>query len=222
MKKIDQIQMIEQKSQARILRLNGNPEKTKILIGKIAGENYNWTDEIKEVHAKLLMYFLGIPGELSLNKGVALVGVYGVGKSIIFNIWHEYLRKLHPFNQNLFIISSVEDINSDIAKDGFLDRKYCYNVKFNCNGVTIKDPRHLLINEFGHRYEMKSYGTDINELFESFLMKRYDIFQQNKKVTHITTNYGTNDLKKNFSEKLIDRFKEMFNIIELKGESFRK
>ena len=170
----------------------------------------------------LFNYFHGLEGKLDLNKGVALVGVYGVGKSTIFNIWHEYLRKYYPFCPNLFIISSVEDINSDVSKEGYLDRKLVYNIKSNSNGAKFKDPKHLLINEFGHSYNIKSFGTDINELFESFLMKRYDIFQQQNKVTHITTNYGTDDLKKNFSEKLIDRFKEMFNIIELKGESFRK
>jgi len=210
------------KNRVKILPLNGNTAMSKKIIGKIAGDDYVWTEELQETYNKLNCYFHGVEGELNLNKGIALVGIYGVGKSTIFNIWHEYLRKYHPFNPNLFIVSSVEDINSDIAKDGYIDRKYIYNIKTNANGAKIKDPKHLLINEFGHRYEMKSYGTDINELFESFMMKRYDIFQQNNKVTHITTNYGTEDLKKNFSEKLIDRFKEMFNIIELKGKSFRR
>jgi len=189
---------------------------------KIAGKGYNWTNEVIKVHEDLMNYFHGYEHNLNLDKGIALIGVYGVGKSTIFNIWHEYLRKYHPFCENLFINTSLENIIEDISKHGYLDRKFVNNIKEDVTGAKNYNPRHLLINEFGHKYEMKSFGTDINELFESFMMKRYDIFQQKKKVTHITTNFGTNQLSEIFHPKLIDRFKEMFNIIELKGESFRK
>ena len=55
-----------------------------------------------------------------------------------------------------------------------------------------------------------------------FMMKRYDIFQTYKKLTHITMNLDTDDIKDMFSERLVDRFREMFNIISLTGKSFRK
>ena len=207
------------------MRLNGlNNDivsKVKIAIQDIVGEDYEWTDANKKVHSDLMYYFHGHNGGLDLNKGVALVGRFGVGKSTIFDIWHKFLRKHYPFRQNLFIISSLEQIINDINKGEFIDRMYCYNAKENVVGSSYNDPKHLLINEFGHSYNIKSYGTDINELFEAFMMVRYDIFQKQKKLTHITTNYGTDELERKFHPKLVDRFKEMFNIVELKGNSYR-
>jgi len=210
-----------------IVRLNGlSDEKLihiiKLSLKKCAGENYEWTKEIKAVYNDLMYYFHGAEGNLNLDKGIALVGKFGVGKSTIFNVWHNYLKSYYPFNKNLFVITSIENIIDDIKKDGYINRIYCNNMKQNAIGANFIDPKHILINEFGHNYNIKSFGTDINELFEAFMMVRYDIFQKYKKVTHITTNYGTDELESKFHPKLVDRFKEMFNIIELKGNSFRK
>lgn len=208
-----------------ICQLNGNVDKIKQSLVDIAmnyNKSYQWTDEVIKIHNDLANYFYGKKHNLDLDKGIALIGAYGVGKSTIFNIWHDHLRFNHPFCENLFIKSSLEEIIDDISEHGYINRKYIYNVKENAIGAKIFNPRHLLINEFGHKYDIKTFGTNINELLESFMMKRYDIFQQNKKLTHITSNYGTVELKELFHPKLVDRFKEMFNIIELKGNSFRK
>lgn len=223
MKKIKQIipQVKAQKYHPIISKLNGNSEDIIKRLKEIAGQEYQWTKEIIKVHDLLANYFYGRKKELDLDKGIALIGKYGTGKTTIFNIWHEYLRIYHPFCDNLFINTSLEEILDDISQQGYITRKYVYNLDV-LHDKTLLNPRHLLINEFGYKYNIKTYGTDINELFESFMMKRYDIFQQRKKLTHITTNFGTNDLKEIFHPKLVDRFKEMFNIIELKGESFRR
>lgn len=214
-----------QKYRAIICQLNGRNEKIIQSITDIA-MNYNrqyvWTEEIIKIHEDLANYFYGIEHNLDLNKGIALIGTYGVGKSTIFNIWHDHLRINHSFCENLFIKSSLEEILDDISEQGFMNRKFVYNVKDDVFGIKKSDPKHILINEFGYKYDIKTYGTDINELFESFMMKRYDIFQQNRKLTHITSNFGTKEFENNFHPRLVDRFKEMFNIIELKGESFRK
>lgn len=208
-----------------ISKLNGQSDKIEKAIREIAEKyhkDYVWTDEIIKVHTDLMNYFHGYEYNLNLDKGIALMGVYGVGKSTIFNIWHEYLRLYHPFCENLFINSSLEEILEDISEHGYMNRKFVFNIKEDSSGAKSHNPKHILINEFGQQYDIKTYGTDINQLFESFMMKRYDIFQQRKKVTHFTTNYGANELENLFHPKLVDRFKEMFNIIELKGTSFRK
>jgi len=51
-------------------------------------------------------------------------------------------------------------------------------------------------------------------------MIRYELFQERDAITHATSNYYPGDLKC-FDDALLDRFKEMFNFIELKGDSFR-
>ena len=219
--------MKNQTYQRAIVQLSGLDNYSKIqaikhALANASGVNYVWTKEIKTLFISLMYYFHGNESELDLNKGICLVGKYGVGKSTIMNIFHSYLKTHFPFNKNMYVISSIEEIIDDIKKDGYVNRLYCYNMKENVRSVGFREPKHILINEFGHNYKIKSYGTDVKELFEAFMMVRYDIFQKYRKVTHITTNYGTKELEQKFHPKLVDRFKEMFNIIELKGESFRK
>ncbi len=167
-------------------------------------------------------YFHGKKGNLDLNKGIAIAGSFGTGKTSAFRIYHEYLRTVFPFNENMFRISSIEDVIKEVSEKNWTDKVLTYNVDINVKSIEVRKPVHVLVNEFGYQYNIKNYGSDVNELIEAWLMKRYDIFQQYRKLTHVTTNFGTDELKEIFHPKIIDRFKEMFNFIELKGESFRK
>jgi hypothetical protein len=200
--------------------------RLKFIVARIAnkysGGEYQFTEHNKPILDNLIYYFLGHAKEYDLNKGIALVGDYGCGKSTIFNIFHEFLRTVFPFNKNLFRICSIEDIIEDSAKSDFMSSPYINNVKVDGSGSHYNKPIHILLNEFGHVYNIKKYGTDVNQLIEMFIMKRYDIFQQNGKLTHITTNYFPKQLENHYHPKVVDRFREMFNIIELKGESLRK
>jgi DNA replication protein DnaC len=166
-------------------------------------------------------YFHGC-GNLDLDKGLALIGKFGVGKTTAFRVFHEYLKTKYPFNANLFIVSSVEDLINELNENDWVNKKHTNNLKIDARGGIYKDPKHILINEFGFQYGIKSYGTDVNELIEAWLMKRYDIFQQHKKVVHITSNFSKKEIEAKFHAKIVDRFKEMFNFIEFKGESLRK
>jgi len=197
-------------------------KKRFIFIAKNTIKNFKLTDEMKPVYSKLFDYFHGIPGELDLNKGNAIIGNYGVGKSTAARLFHKYLATVFPFNQNMFIISSVEDLLAELSDKNWIEGKLTYNMMENTRGGFEMKPRHVLINEFGFKYDIKNYGSDVNELIDAWLMKRYDIFQQYGKVIHITTNFGTTELKNSFHPKLVDRFREMFNFIELKGNSLRK
>ena len=200
--------------------------KSKFLIveyaNNILGRDLILDDNNKDIFKNLLLYFLGEEGEYDLKKGICLTGSYGTGKSSIFRIFHEYLRTNFPFNKNLFRISSIEDIISDSTNDDFLNSVYLFNCKENEVGSKLYNPKNILINEFGHKYDMKVYGTNVNELIDMFLMKRYDIYQQYGRLTHMTTNFDAKQLNGLFHPKIYDRFKEMINIIPLNGKSHRK
>ena len=133
------------------------------------------------------------------------------------SIIREYLKLIANPNPNLFTVCSMEDIVMAMGDRNFLDSKLLNNSYGN-----VRKPLNLCINEFGHKFRGKTYGTEHQELIEIFLMKRYEIFQDYNKLTHVTMNAGTDDLKDIFSPRVIDRLREMFNIIELGGESFRK
>lgn len=194
-------------------------------IGRIANKivnNYQFNENNSPVYRGLLDYFLGRPGKYDLQKGIALLGLYGVGKSTILQIMHEFINRCFRFSPNMFRISSTEEIITLSQSENFTESVLLFNSKPNLYGIPQRKPIHVLINEFGNQYNMKNFGTDVNELVDVFIMKRYDIMQQYGKVTHITTNYGTKELKSMFDPRIVDRFKEMFNMIELPGKSFRK
>ena len=163
----------------------------------------------------MFYYFLGIDGKPDLNKAILLTGGHGPGKTTLFRVMRNFINQVKPHNENAFVISSIEEIIT--YGNGINESPLLMNIKND-----IASPVHLLVNEFGHKYKIKTYGSEVDDIVESFFMKRYDIFQQHKKVTHITTNLSKEDLLENYGPVLIDRFKEMFNIVELNCESFRK
>ncbi len=194
----------------------------KILIQRIAGPNYIFTDEIRTLWSGLFKYFIGSPDSpYDLKKSIALTGQYGVGKSTIFMIVHKWLEKWMIRHPNTYRISSTEEVIATMQENDWLDSVLLHNQQLNVHGCQIPAPIHILVNEFAYMYDVKHYGTNIKELIEMFIMKRYDIFQSYNKLTHVTMNMDVSDLKENFSPRIVDRFREMFNIIEVKGESFR-
>jgi DNA replication protein DnaC len=202
-------------------------KKHKRLLNSIANEkigNYVWRKDIATIATNLIYYFAGIEHEYDLNKSIALCGSYGVGKSMLMRIFKSYLNRLPGYSgwhPNIFRIISIEDVIQAMGEDKPIFSELLYNQNIVAERPE-KKPANLLINEFGFKYNGKNFGTDYQELIEMFIMKRYDIYQEHNKLTHVTMNFGTEELQDVFTEKIIDRFKEMFNIISLDGESFRK
>lgn len=182
---------------------------------ELIGKKYEINDS-NRIQVKIVFdYFIGVNSEVDLNKGLLLCGEFGTGKSTLFSAIRKFINTLFPYNPNAFKITSTEEIIN--YKIGINES----DLLFNSEDEIVK-PLHLLINEFGHDYNIKIYGSDADSMIESFLMKRYDIFQQHGKVTHITTNLTKEAMISKLKPVIFDRFKEMFNIIELNGQSFRK
>jgi len=199
----------------------------KKIIAQIAGTDFVYTKENKKLLNEFFHYFNGNVEEceklgIDLNKSIALLGEYGCGKTMLFRLMHKYLGMYNQTRVNSFRIVSIEDVLKAAGNDNFIESPYIYNVCENEHGVKIRKPIHLLVNEFGAKYNIKTYGTDVNELLEMFWMKRYEIYTDHKKLTHITTNLDLKDIVGNNSDKLVDRFKEMFQFKKLTGSSFRK
>jgi len=162
--------------------------------------------------------------DIDRGKSIILMGPYGIGKTIAFRIIHRMLELRYPDPServNTFRETSMEEIINAMRSDDYLDGTLFYGIE-TVDGIRLRKPLNILINEFGVEYSGKHYGTPIHELIDQFLMKRYEIFQVNKKLTHATMNFNADELKSKFDKRLIDRFREMFNFIPMKGESFRK
>ena len=163
----------------------------------------------KKMITELLKYFTGNESEHDLTKGIYLNGIYGCGKTMLFKVIQKTIAELWPFNQNGFQITSLEKIIETYKKENRLD-KFGYRAEIG--------PGHLCINEFGKTVQEKIYGTEADAIIESLFMTRYEIFQSGK-LTHVTSNYSPSQL--NYEPIIKDRISEMFNFIEIKGDSFR-
>ena len=176
--------------------------------------------------------------EPNLKKGIAVFGDFGVGKSAIV--------------ETFYTIFKTAETNRVMVKDKFgtdqILGRYKLSFGFNtsnsvvqeyeginrCNKESDKEYKlHLFTKKhhYGFRYydDMMSERTASNygklELFKEILEERYS----NRSKTMISLNYHENSLEKTmdvyaekYGERLYDRFFEMFNILELKGESLRK
>lgn len=193
-------------------------KKLFIEIGKnVVGQNFKVEKEHAEIITNLLRYFTGNKGAYNLDKGIYLHGPFGVGKTTIFRIMRSLLAHIavtDPYgkriNPNGFLITSIENIIETYKNDGNLEY-------FGYRRETT--PIHICINEFGKKVNDKIYGTDANDIINSLFMIRYELFQFGK-VTHVTSNFHPKQIQ--IESIIIDRMIEMFNFIELKGNSLRK
>jgi predicted ATPase len=175
----------------------------------IIGKEYEVDKVYAPILTEMLRYFTGNEG-LDLNKGIYLHGTYGSGKTVLMASIRRFLATYFPFNANGFLSVSLEKIIEDYKSDGNI-AKYSYGINDN--------PINLCIDEFGKEMTEKIYGTSADSIIKSLFMVRYELFGRGK-LTHVTSNFSPEEL--NVEPILKDRMAEMFNFIEIKGESFRK
>lgn len=187
------------------------------------------TFEIDKYNSKviqfLLYYFNGcryaekvFPNEdYKIHKNLLLIGTPGTGKTLLMQIFSDYLRL--TCNDGQFYNLSVTQMMNYYKVNGHIDL-YTYNE--NTSKGFNPHPLNICLNDIGLETEnQKSYGTSLDSVIDEFLYARYEIYQQYNKRYHITSNLPVEDFKKRFANRLIDRFKS-FNVIPLLGESRRR
>lgn len=187
--------------------------------------------QIDEHNAKvlrfLLYYFNGcklaeevFPDEnYKIQKNILLIGEPGTGKTLIMQIFADYLRATQ--NELAFRNISATQLMNYHKVNGHIN-KYTYNEEGKEDAYDGCAPFHICLNDLGLMTEkQKSFGTILTQVTDEFLFARYEIYQQYQKRYHITSNLTVRDLKNRFEGRLVDRFKS-FNVIELKGGSRRK
>lgn len=165
-----------------------------------------------------------------LQKGLMIVGGYGTGKTSILNTFHQMCKTAASMP------IQVTDIEGTQQLLGRYKLGFGY---FTANDLVktfeaISDPQEKEI--FWNRYsngikyfdDIMTESTASNygkiEIFKDIFEMRYT----NGAKTLISLNYmGTIDetldeISKKYGERVYDRLFEMFNIIELHGESLRK
>lgn len=204
-----------------------------VMVKKL-GDNYLGGEfrefEIDECNAKILRFLLYYFNDCELaeivypernykiHKNLLLVGEPGTGKTLIMQIFSDYLRLTG--NPNQFSNLSVTQMMNYYKLHGHIDR-YTYNESEGRGSIDGK-PFNVCLNDIGLETEnQKSYGTCLDSVIDEFLYARYEIYQSHHKKYHMTSNLNVDDFKERFGNRLIDRFKS-FNVIPLTGDSRRK
>ena len=155
----------------------------------------------KKVIEQLYYYFTNndnFNGEHS--KGILIAGKNGVGKTVILKSFFEIIKMLN--------IRVVRGYHSKELAAKLVDKEVLID--------NLKRP--LFIDDLGKEsLEANNFGTKIQPIAD-LISLRYDLGS----MTFATTNYNFETLTKFYGITTTDRFKEMFNIMELGGESFRK
>lgn len=185
----------------------------------------------KDVLRFLLYYFNGcplaedvFPGRgYKLHKNIMLHGEKGVGKTMLMQIFSEYL--LRTKNPRFFYNVSVTQMVNHFSLHNNIDL-YTYN-EGGAKGFRI-NPYHLCLNDIGVE-NRPFYGIDTLTVVSDFLHARNELWANSaiadRRFAHLTTNLDVKRLTAMFSKKdtygrIVDRFKT-YNVIPLTGESRR-
>lgn len=158
-----------------------------------------------------------------LHKNILLQGGVGVGKTMLMQVFSEYLRLTK--NPMFFYNLSVTQMVNHFSMHNNIDL-YTYN-EDGCTGFRI-NPMHLCLNDIGVD-NRPFYGIDTLTVVNDFLHARNELWTNaaitDRKFAHLTTNLTNDQLREKFSSRdafnrIIDRFKT-YNIIPITGESRR-
>jgi hypothetical protein len=184
-------------------------------------------DNNRSVIRFLLYYFNGcplaeevFPGRgYKLHKNIMLQGGVGVGKTMLMQVFSEYLMRIRSprFFYNLSVTQMVNyyTLHNNLDRFTFNEEE---NRGFQCTPVNI------CLNDIGIQ-DKTFFGMDTGLLTDEFLHARNEIWTQYGKCAHLTTNLDDKALCKRFERndgfgRLIDRFKT-YNIIPMGGVSRR-
>lgn len=184
-------------------------------------------DNNRSVIRFLLYYFNGcplaeevFPGRgYKLHKNIMLQGGVGVGKTMLMQVFSEYLMRIRSprFFYNLSVTQMVNyyTLHNNLDRFTFNEEE---NRGFQCTPVNI------CLNDIGIQ-DKTFFGMDTGLLTDEFLHARNEIWTQYGKCAHLTTNLDDKALRKRFERndgfgRLVDRFKT-YNIIPMGGVSRR-
>lgn len=151
----------------------------------------------------------------SLNKGLWLFSNPGQGKTLMMDMFSRNKRQCYRVVQCPKIVQGYVQFGEQHIQpysQVFVESAQPFNYFQGTSGICYND----LGTEPG---KAMNFGNNIN-VMETIFLDTYE-----KKVPyhhrHVTTNLPFSQIKEMYGVRFVDRVKECFNIIEIKGESLR-
>lgn len=149
----------------------------------------------------------------SFQKGLLIIGGYGLGKTDYFAIFEEIFKYYSDLRFKCYTAESLvlkyEHCTSAVEKDYFFK--------------DVSRPK-MFIDDLASERFASNYGKV--DVIKDVLSNRYN----KRLLTYASCNYTNSDqcskktledLGSHYGPRIYDRFFEMFNIIEFKGKSYR-
>jgi len=193
---------------------------TDYVLTELEKLGYKLDEQNKNITLLIVRYFLrhpefvkseminNVPG---FHKGLFVFGDYGVGKTMLF-------ESLNKIGKKLLLDRGIQDLwFSCISTVSFVN-EYMTEVDL------PKDVRKLYLPNY---YKGRLYIDDLgfeNKAFNSYELFSDLLFERNRNSvkTFVTTNLKPSEITARYGMRIGDRLPEMFNIINWKGESYRK
>jgi len=144
-----------------------------------------------------------------LQKGLYVFGIPGTGKTSCFKIMQN-VSKVYSISQVWMPIISTQNVveqfnTSESNKKDFVIQNYSKGI--------------FMFDDLGAEKEASNFGKE--DIFERIMERRYDKFLEKGTKTFVTSNLSFEGIKKRYGSRLYDRFFQMFNVLELGGQSRR-
>lgn len=207
------------------LNVNEVAEKFLYYANKLAIKSgkpgFELDQENEQTIEALLLYFSNSPKFLELDfvkkprleKGVAILGNVGSGKSLIMEAFSLCRLEGNSFNFQ-FVPEVVEKYNTAGSSGIKYLAEGCVKVPQG-GGERLK--LHACLDDCGTEPIGKHYGTKLN-VVEHILLARYRKWISHGVKTHLTSNQDRADIENDYTNRVASRLYQMCNVLYL-GES---
>lgn len=149
--------------------------------------------------------------DIDLTKGIMLSGPIGCGKTSLLE-----LMKFIAVPEKKFLLTTSREISFEFIQDGYeVIHRYSKGIP----GLHTR--RNIAFDDLGTEKNLKYFGNECNIMAE-ILLSRYDLFIQNKYVSHITTNLSATELEEYYGNRVRSRLRNMCNLIFFDKEAVDK
>lgn len=184
------------------------------IFRKVANEvcpNFKASELLKPILNNMYFYALNQKCDWDLKKGLLFYGVPGTGKSTLIKILAEFQRK---YGRGFKVVNC-----STIAAEFSTFGTEALNESTSNEGYRGCHPVERAFDELGREIiPAKHFGNELN-VMQYIIQTRYEF--RNSVKTHATTNISFEDIETKYGKYIYDRCFEMFNFIEINGQSLR-